>query len=306
MAGIIRTDWDTSTNRDTLKTLVDVWFDSTEHPPMVEWERVAKPLTTNDDYERRGRFAGLDYAGEVPEGAEIPIQSPKFDKVKDYTQVSYGTGFRISERAKLTNKIDEMERWTKSLSSVMKEGKDVEIAKMFNNLAATTYAVGFDTFQAAYNSHTCLDATPTTYDNYADTGLSQTSLETALQYFDYMYDDQGNIMTATPDTLVVNRTLRQDSMELLRSEKKPGTFSNDINAIKGELTPFVYHRLTATTTWFVIARNHQKYGFFCYTLKEPDKVVYPAPDNSRDTVVTSDQYFKYGFDDPRLLYLGDG
>ena len=306
MAGIIRTDWDTSTNKDTLKTLVDVWFDCTDHPPLVEWERVAKPLTTNDDYERRGRFAGLDYPGEVAQGAEIPTQTPKFNTVKDYTQVAYGTGFRITERAKMTNKIDEMERWTKSLSTVMKEGKDVEVGKMFNNLSATTYATGFDTYAAAYNTHTCLDATPTTYDNYADTGLSQTSLETALQYFDYMYDDQGNIFTAEPDTLVVNRTLRQDANELLKSDKKPHEMSNTMNAIQGEVTPFVYHRLTATTTWFVIARNHPKYDFFCYTLKEPDKVVKPAPDNTRDTIVNSNQYFKYGFGDPRLLYLGDG
>jgi hypothetical protein len=106
--------------------------------------------------------------------------------------------------------------------------------------------------------------------------------------------------------LVVNRTLRQRADELLKSDKKPGTFSNDINAIQGELTPFVYHRLTATTTWFVIARNHPKYGFFVYTLAEPDKKVYDAPDSTRDTVVDSLQYFKYGFDDPRLLYLGDG
>jgi len=45
---------------------------------------------------------------------------------------------------------------------------------------------------------------------------------------------------------------------------------------------------------------------FVYTLKEPDKVVKPAPDNTRDTIVNSNQYFKYGFGDPRLLYLGDG
>lgn len=306
MAGIFRTDWDTSTNKDTLKTLVDVWFDSTDHPPLVEWERVAKPLKTSDDYERRGRFAGLDYPGEVAQGDGIPIQSPKFNGVKDYTQVAYGTGFRITDRAKRTNKIDAMERWTKSLSRVMKEGKDVEIAKMFNNLTSTTYASGFDTLAAASNSHTCLDATPTTYDNYANEALAQTSLESALQYFDYMYDDQGNIMTAVPDTLVVNRTLRQDADELLKSKMKPWEQSNTINAIQGELTPFVYHRLTATTTWFVIARNHPKYGFFVYTLAEPDKKVYDAPDSTRDTVVDSLQYFKYGFDDPRLLYLGDG
>jgi hypothetical protein len=303
---IVRTDWDTSTNKDAFKTLVKDWFDSTDREPLVEWKRVANALTTSDDYERRGRYAGLDYPGEVAQGANIPIQDPIFDGVKDYTQVAYGTGFRITDRAKRTNKIGMMENNTKSLSRMQQEGKDVEIAKMFNNLTATTYATGFDTLAAATNSHTCLDATPTTYDNYGDTALAQTSLESALQYFDYMYDDQGNIFTAVPDTLVVNRTLRQDADELLHSTGKPWEFSNTKNAIQGELEPFVYHRLTATSTWFVIAKNNPNYGFFCYTLMEPDSKVYDAPDSTRDTIVDSLQYFKYGFDDPRMLYLGDG
>ncbi|MGY5874068.1 MAG: hypothetical protein RTV72_17600 [Candidatus Thorarchaeota archaeon] len=303
---IVRTDWDTSTNKDAFKTLVKDWFDSTDREPLVEWKRVCKALTTSDDYERRGRYAGLDYPGEVAQGANIPIQDPIFSGVKDYTQVAYGTGFRITDRAKRTNKIGMMENNTKSLSRMQDEGKDVEIAKMFNNLTATTYAAGFDTLAAATNSHTCLDPTPTTYDNYGDTGLSQTSLEAALQYFDYMYDDQGNIFTAVPDTLVVNRTLRQDADELLHSTGKPHEMSNTKNAIQGELEPFVYHRLTATSTWFVIAKNNPNYGFFCYTLMDPDSKVYDAPDSTRDTIVDSLQYFKYGFDDPRMLYLGDG
>lgn len=303
---IQRTNWDTSTNRDTFKTSVKDWFDNTDREPMVEWPNVANALTTSDDYERRGRYAGLDYPGEVAEGANIPIQDPKFGGVKDYTQVAYGTGFRITDRQKRTNKIGAMENNTKSLSRMQAEGKDLIVGRMFNNLAATTYATGFDTYEAAHNSHTCLDDAGTTYDNYANTGLAQTSLETALQYFDYMYDDQGNIFTATPNLLVVNRTLRQDADELLHSKGKPWEFSNTKNAIQNELKPFVYHRLTATTTWFVIARNDPNYGFFVYTLMEPDSKVYDAPDATRDTIVDSLQYFKYGFDDPRMLYLGDG
>ena len=303
---INRTNWDTSTNKDVFKTLVRKWFDSTDRPPLVEWKSVAKAYTTNDDYERHGRFAGLDYPGEVVEGANIPIQGPKFDGVKDYVQVAFGTGFRITDRMKRFNKIGAMEKWTKSLGRMMREGKDVEVAKMFNNLTATTYASGFDTLAAASNSHTILDGSSTVYDNYLDAALSVTSLESAIQYFDYLYDDMGNIFTATPDTLVVNRTLRQDAQELLKSSGKPWEQSNTINALEGELTPFVYHRLTATTTWFVIAKNHEDYGFFVYTAMEPDNMVKDAPDNTRDTVVNSLQYFKYGFDDPRLLYLGDG
>ena len=302
---IVRTNWDTSTNKDTLKTLVRRWFDSTDREPLKEYPSVFKTYTTKDQYERHGRYAGLDYPGELDEGENIPIQDPKFNGVKDYEQQRFGSGFRITDLMKRTNKIGAMETFTKSLKRMQIEGKDVTGALIWNNLTATTYTNTFDTLAVAHNSHTCLDAASTTYDNYADEALAYASLESALQYFDYLYDDQGNVFTARPDTLVVNYTLRQDAQELLKSSMKPHEFSNTINPIEGELSPFVYHRLTASTTWFVIAKNHPNYGAFVYTLQEPDLMVKDAPDTTRDTLVTSQQHFTFSVDDSRLIYVGD-
>ena len=70
---IVRTNWDTSTNKDTLKTLVRKWFDSTDREPLVEYPTMFKTMTTNDDYERHGRYAGLDYPGELDEGENIAL-----------------------------------------------------------------------------------------------------------------------------------------------------------------------------------------------------------------------------------------
>ena len=302
---ILRTNWDDTTNKDVFKNVVKSWFNSTDREALVEYKSVIKSYTSSDEYERHGRYAGLDYAGEVVEGANIPIQDPKFDGVKDYTQVAYGTGFRVTDRMKRFNKIGVVEFLTKNLGMIMRETKDVEIAKMFNNMTATTYAAGFDTLAIAHDSHTCLDDAATTYDNYLDSALSLAGLESALNYFDYLYDDQGNVWIVEPDTIVVNKTLRWDINEMLRSSGKPYTADNTINVLKGELNPFVYHRLTSDTCWFVIAKNHPKYGYFVYTAMEPDSNTYNAPDATRDTVVDSLQYFVYGVDDPRLLYCGD-
>ena len=73
---IVRTNWDTSTNKDVFKTLVRKWFDSTDREALVEYPQMMKTLTTNDEYERHGRYAGLDYPGELDEGENIPIQDP--------------------------------------------------------------------------------------------------------------------------------------------------------------------------------------------------------------------------------------
>ena len=302
---IIRTNWDTSTNKDVFKTLVRKWFDSTDREALVEYPMLFKTYTTKDEYERHGEYAGLDYAGEIDEGEQIPIQDPKFRGVKDYTQTAFGSGFRITDRMKRFNKIGAMETFTKSLKRMQRETKDIQGGLIWNNLTATTYTNTFDTLAVAHNSHTCLDAASTTYDNYADEALAVASLESAIQYFDYMYDAQGNIFTARPDTLVVNYTLRQDAEELLKSSMKPWEQSNTINALAGELKPYVYHRLTASTTWFVIAKNHPDYGAFVYTSLEPDIKVKDAPDTSRDTLVTSLQYFDFDVDDSRLIYVGD-
>jgi len=305
MSSIIRTNWDESTNKDIFKNSVYEWFNLSKRPRLVEYPNVVIEKKSSDEYERLGRYAGLDYAGEVPEGQGVPIQDPKFGSTKDYTHKAYGTGFRITERMKMFEKIGLFRDLTENLRVVMDESKDVEIAKMFNNMTSTTYASGFDGLAIAHNSHTCLDDAGTTYDNYLDAGLSTSSWESAMAYFDYLYDDQGNIWTVVPDTLVVNRTLRWDAEELLKSSGKPWEESNTINPYKGDVKPFVYHRLTSSTAWFVIAKNHPKYGYFVFTAKEPDLKVYDALDTSRDTVVTSNQYFVYGVSDPRLLYVGD-
>ena len=40
---VLRTNWDTSTNKDVFKTLVDNWFNSTDRAPMVEWTNMFRP-----------------------------------------------------------------------------------------------------------------------------------------------------------------------------------------------------------------------------------------------------------------------
>ena len=119
-----------------------------------------------------------------------------------------------------------------------------------------------------------------------------------------MYDDSGNIFTASPDTLVVNHTLIWDANELLKSSGKPWEMSNTINPYKGEVTPFPYTRLTSDTSWFLLAKNNPRYHLFVITTMAPDVRVYSV-DSTRDTIVQSLQYFKYGFGDPRMCYVGN-
>jgi len=309
-ANLHGTWWDTSTGKESMKTLVRGWFDSTEREALVEWKGLCKALTTADDYEREARVAGLGAMQEMAEGQNIPLEEAKFGQTKDFTQVAFGNGFRITDRMRRFNKIKLLEKLTRSLKKTMIEGKDIEIAKMWNNMTATTYAAGFDTYALAYDTHTCLDDAGTTYDNYGDADLATGSYEAALQYFDKLYDDQGNIFVGKAKKLVVNPSLRVKAYQITGADKKPFEQSNtkyDLNSYFGfDVVPSVYHRFSATTAWVLLGDvNDPDYGPRVYTALEPDLETKDGDDRTRDTVVTSLQYFKYGFTDPRLVYVGN-
>lgn len=298
--------WDTTTNKDILKNLLAKLFDNTQRQAMVEYRDVVKELKTSDYYERRARQAGLTGVQELADGEEIPMADPVLDTTQDLTQVRYGLGFKITSGMKKYNKWDEMKKMTKNLGMVMREFKDVEIAKMWNNATATTYASGFDTLALASNSHTCLDDEATTYDNYLDGDLGYTTLQSATVYFDTLVDDMGDDMPVTPNKLIVHPQLRFTATELIDSTKKPGTADNDVNALKDwDLSYFVYHRLTSSTFWALLAFNHPDYDLINYTSQEPDIKIQDSPDTSRSTIVTSEQWFKFGFGDGRMAFIGN-
>jgi hypothetical protein len=302
---------DPSTNKDIYKNLVRTWFDNTDTEPLVQWKEIFKDLKTEDEYEREYRLGGLTGGmTEVPDGTEIPLSPAIFGNTKDYEQIKYGDGFRITDKMKRFNKIGAMEKYTRSLKKSMAEGKDLECAKIWNNASSTTYASGFDGYQLAYASHPCLDDAVTTFSNYGDSDLTSASYESAMAYFAAIYNDNGQIYRGKASKLMVNRAMRVKAYQLTEADRKPFEFSNtkyEIAKYYGTtITPFVYDRLTSTTSWFLLGDvNGENYGPRVYTALEPDLIVSDANDRTRDTEVTSIQYFKCGFDDAREVYVGD-
>ena len=303
---IIRVNWDGSSNKELFKKLIEGIFDNTDREALKEYPNMFKTQTSNEEYIRKLRMAGLPLGAEVAEGEGIPIYAPKYGGTKDWTQKSFGLGFRITDRMKRFNKWDLMAKFTKSLKKSQIETKDVELAKVWNNLTGTTYAAGYDAKAIGAADHSCLDDATTTYDNLLSAALSNAALESALNYFDYLYDDQAQIMTAKPDTLYVNYSYRISAAKILRSDNVSGEMSNTLNVFPDwSLKTFVYHRLTSTTAWGLLAKNDENFDINVWTAMEPDLKVKDSPDQTRDTIVDSLQYFTYGVGDARMVFVGN-
>jgi hypothetical protein len=303
---------DTTTNKDTFKLLVREWYDSTAREALSEWKEVFKDIKTSDEYEREGRLAGLGAMSQIADGQNIPLETAKLYGVKDYEQVRYGLGFRITDKMKRFNKINLVQKLTSDLKKRMIEDKDIEVAKLYNNATSTTLGgAGFDTLALASTAHTLLtDASPTSFSNYGASDLGVASYEAALVYFDAIYDDRGFIFVKRPDKLVVNKSFRVRAFQLTGADKKPFEFSNtkyDLNAyFNMSVKPFVYHRLTSATSWFLMCNpSEDGFGPRVYTSLDSELEVKDGDDRSRDTQVTDQQYFKYGFTDARLIYVGN-
>lgn len=301
----ILTHWDTSTGKETLRKLIGEIVDTTDRTAVVESEKLYKMKKSELEFVRDIRFATLPPGSSIVEGGRIPMVEPKFGGTKDYIQVEYGEGFRISWKMKKTNQVELMQRLTKSLTLRLKELKDTELAKLWNSPTATY--LGFDGLALGSASHTCLDDAVSSYDNIISAALSVASLEDVILYFKTLKDDQGTI-TPTPikgALLYYAPALEFTVNEILRSSGKPFEISNTYNYMQDRFEPYCYSRLTSSTAWGIANVKNDAYDVKCFTLAEPTVDTRDASDNSVDTIVLGHMAFSYGYGDPRQICVGN-
>ena len=311
MGSTILTQFDTTTNRDLLKTgSLRKIHDNSAGEAKVFRKGMANDLTTKEMIVRDLRMAGFENAVEIGEGQNIPIYTPVLGTTKEYTQRDFGIGFRMSFKMDYFNKYGLWKKWAEDIGRAQTEGKDIEIHTLFNSPTSTSLAcgVGFDTYALAANAHTGLLAgsTADNYDNLLSQALSTSALESVRYYFATLVNDMGRYMGAIPDTLFYHPTQWPTVREILGSDLRPHELSNTVNIFpEMGLKPYENPRLTSTTAWGVLAKNDKKYDVNVFTGMEPKTFEKDAPDNTLDKVFVSAQFFCYGFGDQRLYYQGN-
>ena len=298
---------DTTTGRQYLKNLMMKSFDSTDDPALTQYKTMFKTVSSSDEYEKFGRHAGLPLSEIIADGGAISNYDPIIGTDKDVRQKRMANGFKITSGMKKFNKWIDVAYLTKSLKRQQLESKDIEAAKLWNNLTSTTYAgATFDGLAIAHATHTNLDAS--TYSNYGNAALGVGSLEDALIYHDTKVDDRNQICPGKPNILGIHPNERFDAIELLGSEKQPYTADNQINSLTKDfkLEYFVYHRATSATWWVLLDKNHEDYTPIIVTTQEPDlKTTDDTAGNTRSIIVNSEQWFEYEATEVRHIYVGD-
>lgn len=141
------------------------------------------------------------------------------------------------------------------------ETVEITTANIFNNGFSDN---GFDGVPLFSTSHPRLGAGTQSNKPTTDADLSVSSLTSGLTSIEKYEDERGLKLPTKAVLLAIPTDLWNVAEELIGSDYKPYTSNNEVNALqKKDLQYFVWHYLTDTDAWFLLAEkpNH-KLKFF--------------------------------------------
>jgi len=164
-------------------------------------------------------------------------------------------GFAITEEAMEDNLYDSLSaRYTKALARAMAHTKQVKSVVPLNT--------GFDAYQSGdgvslFNTaHPLVSGGTNSNRPSTDADLNETSIEAAVIQIGKWTDERGLMIAARPQTLVIPPDLQFVAARVMKSDLRPGTADNDINAVRSMgVVPggtVVNHYLTDADAWFLM------------------------------------------------------
>lgn len=270
--------------RDLL--LPGLWGVSGKYP-MIErqWPSVFKQIDSNMALERRTSMRFLGFAQLKQEGAPTSFDNAAGQRYTyNAEHFEIGLGYAITRKAIDDNLYkSEFGPSNDGLMESFKETEEIYAANVFN--AGTTYnaSIGGDGVALFSTAHP-IDQATIGNEPSPEVDLNETSLLNACTTIRGTWKDNAGLkIHARGRKLIVPYQLEPVALRLFRSELRPGTAQNDVNAIlhmneslkEGFM---VWDYLTSAFAWFVLT-NHEGLVLFNRKSFETDMSVEFTTDN---------------------------
>ena len=212
--------------------------------------------TSERSFEEETKVTGFGPAPVKLEGNATQFDEAQETYTARYTHETISLGFAITEEAFEDNLYDSLSRrYTKALARSMAHTKQVKGAADLNNSFNSLFPGG-DGVSLCNTSHPLVMGgtfnanTPAT-----PADLNETSLEAAATTISLWLDDRGLLIAAKPKALHIPAALVFTATRTLRSQYRPGTSDNDVNALYTNGTIpggwKVNHWITNPKSWWI-------------------------------------------------------
>lgn len=220
-----------------------------------EWKEIFDVENSDRSFEEELKLSGLGSAPVKMEGAAIAYDDAQEAWTSRYTHETIALGFAITEEAIEDNLYDSLSaRYTKALARSMAYTKQVKGAAVLNNGFNTSFAGG-DGKPLFSATHPLVGGGVNSNLAAVATDLNETALENAVIDIAAWTDERGLLIAARPLRLVIPPASQFIATRLLKTELRPGTADNDINALRSmSAIPggwSVNHFLTDPDSWFL-------------------------------------------------------
>ena len=270
--------------RDLL--LPGLWGISGKYP-MIErqWPKVFRQTDSNMALERRAAMRYLGLAQLKYEGAPTSFDNAAGERyVYNAEHLEIGLGYAITRKAIDDNLYkSEFGPSNDGLMESFKETEEIYAANVFNTGTTYNAATGGDGV-ALFSTVHPIDGATIANRPTPDVDLNETSLLNAgISIRSTWQDNAGLKIHGRGRKLIVPPNLEPIAIRLFKSELRPGTANNDVNAILGMNESFkegfmVWDYLTSSYAWFVLT-NHDGLIFFNRKPFEMDMSVEFTTDN---------------------------
>lgn len=203
----------------------------------------------------------------IAEGASISYDEIVQGNAKTFTFTKFGLGVQVTEEMIDDQKFDQVGDIYRGLGASMHHTRQVQF---FNNFVNGFTTNGYDGVPLFSTAHPLVKAGGTENNRpAADADIGVASLRQALIDIGGTLSHEGLRIYLKPKTLLVSSTNIYDAHELLKSDYKPGTANNDVNAftmfgLEYQMSQY----LTDSDAWFLLCDKND-HRIMWYERKAP-------------------------------------
>ena len=271
-----------------------------------QWRSLYSTEQSMKAFEEDVQMIGFGAAPTKAEGAMINYDSGREGFVSRYVHETVALAFAITEEAEEDGLYGSLgAKYARALARSMQHTKEIKGANIFNT--ATTTSLGGDGQPLLNGSHPLGGGGTASNILGTPADLSETSLETLLVQISTAVDDRSIPIALSGRKLAVPPQLVFVAERIIKSNLRPGTADNDINAMRNMgMIPegvVVNQRFTNPDQYFILTDCPDGMKHF---VRSPIKKAVEGDFETGNLRYKCRERYSFGFTDWRGVYGSEG